>query len=126
MSKSENIKGFKQSLLAVSKTVLKSMQIILPLVLYLSVNSIIGELYGGPKCRRAEPHRFYANIQKLENHAFEFSWSSWQAAWQAGACALHTYIHTYVRTKSPKMAAILQKKLELGRPLTCLILTIPL
>ena len=32
----------------------------------------------------------------------------------------------YIYTKSCNMAAILQKKLDLGRPPTCLILTIPL
>ena len=33
-----------------------------------------------------EPH-----AHKSENHAFDFSWSSWLAAWFAGPCALYTY-----------------------------------
>ena len=52
---------------------------------YLSNFFCVNAVFGNPQC---PPHR------KLENHAFEFSWSSWQAAWLAGDDVVQSDGHT--------------------------------
>ena len=84
---------------------------------------LIAELHSGPKGRRAEPHNYRAWIEIEKTMRLSFHGHRGK---RHGSRARALYIHTYVRTKSPKMAPILLKKLDLGRPLTGLILTIPL
>ena len=96
------------------------------LITFLTVR-LIAELHSGPKGRRAEPHNYRARIEIEKTMRLSFHGHRGKRhGSRARALYIHTYVRTYVRTKLPKMAAILQEKLDLGRPLTGLILTIPL